>query len=51
MNLELSAVWTRVQNLLQSFLVTIPNILIGLLVFSIFLLIARLARNTVSSVA
>lgn len=51
MTLELSAVWTRMQNLLQSFLVTIPNILIGLLVFGVFLLIARLARNTVSSVA
>lgn len=51
MNLELSAVWMRMQNLLQSFLVTIPNILIGLLVFVIFLGIARLASNAVSSVA
>ncbi|OLV16285.1 mechanosensitive ion channel domain-containing protein [Deinococcus marmoris] len=51
MNLELSAVWTRVQNLVQSFLVTIPNILIGLLVFGIFLLIARIARNAVTSLS
>ncbi|MDV6373130.1 mechanosensitive ion channel family protein [Deinococcus arenicola] len=51
MNLELSAVWTRVQNLLQSFIVTIPNILIGLLVFVIFLLVAGLARSAVSKLA
>ncbi|QFP75618.1 mechanosensitive ion channel family protein [Deinococcus sp. AJ005] len=51
MNLELSAVWTRVQNLVQSFIVTIPNILIGLLVFVIFLGIARIARNAVTSLS
>lgn len=51
MNLELSAVWTRIQSLLQSFIVTIPNILIGLLVFLIFLLIAGAARNAVNSLA
>ncbi|MFK7603228.1 mechanosensitive ion channel family protein [Deinococcus sp. SM5_A1] len=51
MNLELSAVWTRVQNLLQSFIVTIPNFLIGLLVFGVFLLVARLARNAVTGLA
>ncbi|CAM3572330.1 mechanosensitive ion channel family protein [Deinococcus frigens] len=51
MNLELSAVWMRVQSLLQGFIVTIPNILIGLLVFLVFLLIARLARNAVTGLA
>lgn len=51
MNLELSAVWTRMQNLLQSFVVTIPNILIGLVVFLIFLGLARLARNAVTSLS
>ncbi len=51
MNLELSAMWTRLQNLLQGFIVAIPNVLIGVIVFLLFMLIARLTRNAVISVA
>lgn len=51
MTLELTPILTRLQNMLQGFLTAIPNILIGLIVFLLFMFMANLVRNAVHAIA
>ncbi|AZI44523.1 mechanosensitive ion channel family protein (plasmid) [Deinococcus psychrotolerans] len=51
MNLDLSAIVTKLQGMAQSVLLIIPNLLIGVVLFLVFMFIARLVRNAVVSVA
>ncbi|MBD2292565.1 mechanosensitive ion channel family protein [Anabaena sphaerica FACHB-251] len=53
MNAEISAAWDKVQSMINGFIVLLPNLLLGLIVFIVFLFIAgrikvlvkRLTRN------
>lgn len=51
MNLNLSAIWAKLQGMAQSVLLIIPNLLIGVVIFVVFLFIARLIRSSVVSLA
>lgn len=48
---EVAPILTRLQGMWTGFLAAIPNILVGLLVFVVFLYASRLVRNAVHSVA
>ncbi|WP_420593476.1 mechanosensitive ion channel family protein [Deinococcus sp.] len=51
MNLNFTAIWDKLQAMLQGLIVLIPNVLIGLVVFLLFYFGARLIRRAVSAVA
>lgn len=51
MNLELQPILTRLQTLLQGMITAIPNLLLGVVVFVVFMLIARLVNRAVHAVA
>ncbi len=51
MNLNLSAIWVKLQDMLQGLLLIIPNLVIGVVVFFIFLFVARLVSRAVASLA
>ena len=51
MNLNFSAIWIKLQAMLQSIIVIIPNLLIGVVVFFLFWLGARLLSRGVRAVA
>lgn len=51
MNVEFTPIFTRLQSMLQGLVAIIPNILIGLVVFAVFLFIARMVKRGVEAVA
>ena len=51
MNLDFSAIWVKLQAMLQGLIVLIPNLLIGLVVFLLFYFGARLIRRVIQSLA
>lgn len=51
MNVSLNAAWTRLQSTVQSVIATLPNLMIGAVVFLLFLFVARLVRRAVHAVA
>ncbi|MFC4639507.1 mechanosensitive ion channel family protein [Deinococcus hohokamensis] len=51
MILDFGAIWLRLHHLLQGFVVSIPNVLIGLLIFGLFMVLAQLTRDAVIRLA
>ncbi|GAA4004541.1 mechanosensitive ion channel family protein [Deinococcus rubellus] len=51
MNLNLSAIWVKLQNMLQSVILIVPNLLIGVVIFFVFVFVARLISRTVLALA
>ncbi len=51
MDLNFSAIWIRLQGIVQGLIVSIPNILVGVLVFVLFMFGARLVTRAVQSLA
>lgn len=51
MTLDLDAVWLRLQAMAQGLLTALPGVLVGLLVFLLFLFLSRFVRGGVSSLA
>lgn len=51
MNLELSPILIRLQNMLQGLITAIPNLLIGLLVFALFVFLGNVVRQAVQGLA
>jgi len=51
MNLNLSAIWVKLQSMVQSVILIIPNLLIGVVIFFVFLFVARLISRTVLALA
>lgn len=47
MHLNVGAAWARLQSILQGLITGLPNLLIGLAIFGLFLLLARAVRDTV----
>jgi small-conductance mechanosensitive channel len=47
MKIGISALWEKVQNMINNFIVLLPNIVLGLLVFIIFVYIGRAIKRTV----
>jgi small conductance mechanosensitive channel len=47
MNAEISAVWDRIQAMINGFIVLLPNIVLALIVFAIFFFAARAIRRLV----
>ncbi|MEF2277423.1 mechanosensitive ion channel domain-containing protein [Deinococcus sp. YIM 134068] len=47
MNLNIDAAWTRLQGMLQGLIAALPNVIIGLGVFVLFVFVAGLARRGV----
>ncbi|MFC5848787.1 mechanosensitive ion channel family protein [Deinococcus petrolearius] len=51
MTLDLGAVWVRLQAMAQGLLTALPGVVVGLVVFLLFLLLARAVRRGVGSLA
>ncbi|MFD1733634.1 mechanosensitive ion channel family protein [Deinococcus malanensis] len=51
MNLNIEVAWTRLQSMLQGLIAALPNIVIGLAVFMLFLFLSRTVAAAVQSVA
>ncbi|WP_088889778.1 mechanosensitive ion channel family protein [Leptolyngbya ohadii] len=47
MNVEISAAWQKVQGMINGFIALIPNIVLAILVFAIFFLVAGMVRRFV----
>lgn len=47
MNTEISTVWERIENMINGFILLLPNIIIALIVFAIFFLIGRAIKRLV----
>jgi len=47
MNAEISAVWDKVQGMINGFIILLPNILLALIVFAVFFFIARAIKRLV----
>ncbi|MBD2570200.1 mechanosensitive ion channel family protein [Anabaena lutea] len=47
MNADISALWDRIQGMINGFIVLLPNIVLALIVFAIFFLIARAIKRLV----
>lgn len=47
MNAEISAVWDKIQGMINGFIVLLPNIVLALIVFAIFFFVARVAPEKV----
>ncbi|NJM61705.1 MAG: mechanosensitive ion channel family protein [Oscillatoriales cyanobacterium RU_3_3] len=47
MNAEISAVWNKIQSMINSFIVLLPNMVLALIVFAIFFFIGRAIKRVV----
>ncbi|BAY47800.1 MscS mechanosensitive ion channel [Scytonema sp. HK-05] len=47
MNAEISAVWDKIQGMINGFIVLLPNIVLALIVFAIFFFVARTIKKVV----
>jgi small-conductance mechanosensitive channel len=47
MNAEISAIWERIQNMINDFIILLPNIVLALIVFAIFFFIGRAIKRLV----
>ncbi|YAF97372.1 MAG: mechanosensitive ion channel family protein [Nodularia sp. CChRGM 3473] len=47
MNAEISALWDKVQKMINDFIVLLPNIVLGLIVFTIFVIFGRSIKRVV----
>jgi small conductance mechanosensitive channel len=47
MNAEISAVWDKIQGMINGFIVLLPNIVLALIVFTIFFFVARTIKKVV----
>jgi len=47
MNAEISAVWDKMQKMLNDFIILLPNLVLALIVFAIFFFIARIIKRAV----
>ncbi|BBD69484.1 MscS mechanosensitive ion channel [Nostoc commune NIES-4072] len=47
MNADISALWDRVQGMINGFIVLLPNIVLALIVFAIFFAVARAIKRVV----
>ncbi|NJR25041.1 MAG: mechanosensitive ion channel family protein [Richelia sp. CSU_2_1] len=47
MNAEISAVWNKIQSMIDGFLVLLPNIVLALIVFAIFFFVGRAIKRVV----
>ncbi|RUT00651.1 transporter [Dulcicalothrix desertica PCC 7102] len=47
MNAEISAVWNKIQGMINGFIILLPNIVLALIVFAIFFFVARAIKRLV----
>lgn len=47
MNAEISAVWDKIQSMINGFIILLPNIVLALIVFAIFFFVARAIKRLV----
>lgn len=47
MNADISALWDRIQGMINGFIVLLPNIVLALIVFAIFFVVARAIKRVV----